>query len=191
MSLAAPPPSRPLTAEALMAMPDDGIERELIRGELREKPRIFGTPRHGCTLATVTYLLMVWLDQQPKPRGAILSGGAPFRLIREPITFLGIDVAYASANHVAATPDRQQFLDGPPVLAVEILSPSDTHGEIAEKVNLYLEVGSVVWVVDPDLCTINVYRPGQFPKMLTTQDELTGDPELSGFRVSVADVFGD
>jgi Uma2 family endonuclease len=191
MSLAAPPPTKQMTAEALMAMPDDGIDRELIRGELREKRRIFATPRESCVQATVTSLLMVWLMQQPKPRGEILSGGAPFRLIREPITFVGIDVAYASADQAAATRNRLEFVDGPPVLAVEVVAPSDTHGGIAEKVNLYLEVGSVLWLVDPDLSTITVHRPGQVPKMLTTHDELACDPELPGFKVSVAEVFDD
>jgi Uma2 family endonuclease len=191
MGLAAPPPSRPLTAEALMAMPEDGIDRELIRGELREKPAYLRSPGHSGAQAKIAYLLLVWLDRQTKPRGSIASGQAPFRLVREPVTFVGIDVAYASAEQVAAANDNKAFFDGPPVLAVEILSHSDTHGEITEKVDLYLEVGTVVWVVDPDSQTIMVRRPGQVPKMHTTQDDLTGDPELPGLRVSVADIFGD
>jgi Uma2 family endonuclease len=191
MSVAATPAPKPLTAEALMAMPDDGIERDLIRGELREKPITRRNPTHSTIEANVAFLLKLWLKQQPKPWGKIASGEAAFRLIREPVTFVGIDVAYASADQVAGTPSGQAFFDGPPVLAVEILSPSDRIGEIAEKVNLYLEVGTVVWVVDPDSSMIIVHRPGQLPAGLNTQDDLTGDPELPGFRVSVAEVFSD
>jgi len=191
MSVAAPPAPKPLTAEALMAMPNDGIERDLIRGELREKPMTRRNPRHSTVEANVVHLLKLWLDKQPRPRGKIASGEAGFRLLSDPITFVGIDVAYASADQVAATPRSQAFFDGPPVLAVEILSPSVTYGEIAEKVNLYLEVGTVVWVVDPDFRTIIVHRPRQSAETLSIHDELAGDPELPGFRVSVAEVFSD
>jgi hypothetical protein len=30
---------RPMTTEELLALPEDGFDRELIRGQLREKPR--------------------------------------------------------------------------------------------------------------------------------------------------------
>src|SRR4051812_32491393 len=122
MSLATPP-ARPMTAEELMALPDDGVERELIRGELREKPMTRRNPMHSEVEANIAHLLKHWLDQQPQPRGKVHSGEAAFRLRREPETFVGIDVAYASAELVAKTDKRKAFYDGQPVLAVEILSP--------------------------------------------------------------------
>ena len=58
-------------------------------------------------------------------------------------------MAYVSAEVAAREPDAAYF-EGPPVLAVEILSPSDTQEDIDEKVELYLETGvAIVWVVNP------------------------------------------
>ena len=72
-------------------------------------------------------------NNNPEPRGEILCGEAGFRFRGSPESLVGIDVAYASAELVAATGERQKILNGPPVLAVEILSPSDTHEEIVGK----------------------------------------------------------
>ena len=98
-------------------------------------------------------------------------------------------MAYLSAEMAAGRDPKLRFFDGPPVLAVEILSPSDKHENIVEKVKLYLEVGTTVWVVDPDFRTVHVHRPGQPVALFHDQQDLTGDPELPGFRVAVARLF--
>ncbi len=190
MSTATVPPERKtITAEQLMALPDDGVRREIIQGELRETPMTRRNWKHSGVEANISKLLGNWLDQQPEPRGRINSGEAGFRLRREPEVFVGIDVAYASAELVAATSRKQSFYDGPPVLAVEILSPSDTHEEVVEKIGLYLEVGSIVWEVDPDIRRVTVHRPGQPPQMFNETQELSGEPYLPGFRVPLARIF--
>jgi len=166
MSLAAPSPSRAMTAEELMALPEDGVDRELIRGALRKRPRTLSSRNHSETQASVVHLLKNWLHLQPSPRGKIHSAQAGFRLRREPESFVGIDVAYASAELVAKTDQASPFYDGPPVLAVEILSPSDRHEDVVEKVKLYLDVETVVWVLDPDFKTVSIHRPGQPPETL-------------------------
>lgn len=182
-------PARTWTAEALMALPDDGIERDLIRGVLRERPRTWQSPQHSGVEASVVFILSRWLDRRPEPRGRLHSGDVGFRLQREPETFLGIDVAYVSAAMIASMDPELPFYDGPPVLAVEILSPSDTHERIVEKVQLYLEVGTVVWIADPDFRTITVHRPGLEPEMFNVRQEISGEPYLPGFRVPVAQFF--
>ena len=65
---------------------------------------------------------------------------------------------------------------------MEILSPNDTHEEIVEMVSSYLEVGTVVWVIDPDLQTMTVYRPSGEVETLTVRQELSGEPII--FRAS-------
>jgi Uma2 family endonuclease len=120
----------------------------------------------------------------------IHSGEAGFRLIRDPETLVGIDVAYASAELAAATDDKLAFYDGAPVLAVEIFSPSDRHEEIVAKVGLYLEVGSVVWIVDPDFRNLTVHRRSQEPETLNARQELSGEPYLPGVKVGLSEIFG-
>jgi Uma2 family endonuclease len=70
-------------------------------------------------------------------------------------------VAYVSEELVAKTGDDARIYEGPPLLAVEILSPSDTHEDIASRITLYLRAGCAVWIIDPDVQTVTVYRSGQ------------------------------
>ena len=47
----------------------------------------------------------------------------------------------------------------------------------------------LVWVVDPELRTVTVYRNDVGPRVLTAKDRLTGEPALPGFRCKVAEFF--
>jgi Uma2 family endonuclease len=180
----------PVTTEELLAMPENGMERELIRGRLREKPMTRRNRRHSRTAGNVVYFLKDWLRQQPEPRGEVLAGDAGFRLRRDPDTTVGIDVAYISAELAAATPEKARLVEGAPVLAVEVLSPSNNWEEVTDKVREYLDAGvALVWVLDPVFRTVQVYRPAAEPEMVNATQELSGEPHLPGFRVAVAHLF--
>jgi Uma2 family endonuclease len=189
MSTATPP--RMLTTEEMLALPDDGMDRELIRGELRERPMTLRNRKHSRIEARISHDLLRWLDAQPEPHGEVVAGEAGFILRRDPDSSVGIDVAYVSAELAAATPERVAFYVGPPILAVEILSPSDTQEDIDEKIALYLETGVLlVWVVNPRFRTVIVSRPAAAPELFNETQELTAEPHLPGFRVAVAKFFG-
>lgn len=190
MSTATPAPAV-MTTEQMLALPEDGIDRELIRGELRESPMTMRNQKHSRVESKIVYALESWLRTQPEPRGLIVSGEAGFRLQRNPDSSVGIDVAYVSAEVVAATPDSAAFFEGVPVLAVEILSPSDTQERIDEKITLYAEVGvPLIWLVDPRLRTVLVLRPDAEPELFNVLQDLTAEPHLPGFRAPVAQFFG-
>jgi Uma2 family endonuclease len=82
-------------------------------------------------------------------------------------------------------------LGGPPILAVEILEPWDTHGDLVERIREYLDAGTVVWEVDPRFETVRVHQPGQLAVSFNASQELSADPYLPGFRVAVAAIFED
>jgi Uma2 family endonuclease len=179
-----------MTTEQLLALPDDGVERWLIRGRLREKPMTYRNRWHSRAMVRVAYFLEVWREQQPEPRGSVLGGEAGVRLTRDPDTTVGIDVVYISAEVAARNRDDTTIVDGVPVLAVEILSPNNTVEEINEKIDQYLEAGvPLVWIIDPHRRTVTICRPGQEPEFVNARQELSGEPELPGFRVRVADLF--
>ena len=90
--------SEAMTSEALLALPDNGTDRWLIRGELREKPMTVHNRLHSKITASVTTCLKNWRDAQPAPRGDVLCGEAGVRLTRDPDTTVGIDVVYVSAD---------------------------------------------------------------------------------------------
>ena len=143
---------------------------------------------HSEIEATIAMLLGNWLEDQPQPPGQGPQRRGGFRLRRDPETFVGIDVADVSAEMVAATDPTVGILRRPPVLAVEILSPSDQYGDVAEKVELYLEVGpSSGWSTRDSAASASTGRAGV--ESFNETQELSGEPELPGFRVRVAEFF--
>jgi Uma2 family endonuclease len=192
--MSAPAKEALMTTEELLAMPDDGVERWLIEGRLREARRegdmTYRNRWHSRIEARISQLLGDWLDQQPEPRGEVLSGEAGFRLLRDPDTTVGIDVAYVPPALAAEDPTDTTLVNGVPVLAVEILSPSDRVEEIDEKVDQYLRAGvRLVWLVDPHFRTVHVHRPDAEPELFNLRQELSAEPHLPGFRVPVARIF--
>ena len=191
MSIA--PAARKMTTEELLAMPDDGVERWLIRGELRENlasDMNRWSPDHGRTTINIGLFLKAWVRAQARPRGNVYGGDTVFKMRPDRESTVGIDVAYVSPELEARTPRRTKVIDGVPVLAAEVMSPSDKHEDVTEKIEEYLAVGvAIVWILDPDFDTVTVHRRNQQPQLFNRDAELTAEPELPGFRVLVADLF--
>ena len=181
-----------MTVEDLDALPDDdGVDRELIRGELRERERPMTRRNrfHTVVEANTAFHLKHW-QRQAGQQGAVASGEVGCIMRRDPDTSFGIDVAYFSQEVVEQQSDDTQMFEGAPVLAVEILSPSDKHVEVCEKVREYLDCGvSVVWVIDPDFRTVQVHRRGDPPEMFNQTMLLSGGSDLPGFEVPVVELF--
>jgi Uma2 family endonuclease len=180
----------PMTTEELLALPENGHDRWLIQGELRERPMPTRNRFHSYTMTRCARFLDTWLDMQPAPRGRILTGDAGVRLRRNPDTTFGIDVVYVSAEVLARQTANSTIIDGLPTLAVEILSPSDTIEDINDKIDALLEAGvPLVWIMDPFRRTVMAHSPGAEPMLFNSQQELTGEPHLPGFRVPVRSLF--
>ena len=82
------------------------------------------------------------------------------------------------------------FRPGAPDLAVEVMSPGDTKREVADKVAEWLEAGAaMVWVVDPKLRAVTVYRPFTDSVTLTAGDTLDGGDVVPGFQIAVSEIF--
>jgi Uma2 family endonuclease len=182
--------TRLMTTEEQLAVPDDGVERWLIEGQLRERPSTVRNRWHSRIMTRVAKFLDNWLDQQPQPRGSVLCGEAGCRLRRNPDTVVGIDVVYVSPEVATLGSEETTLIDGVPVLVVEILSPNDTQEEINDKIDVYLRAGvALVWVVDPHHRTVEIFRPGSEPDHVNVRQELSGEPHLTGFRVPVIQFF--
>lgn len=180
-----------MTSDDLFALrPSKKVDRWLFRGELRESKVTKRNPSHSGTVAAITRLVGNWLADRPKPRGKVYTGEVYFRIRKDPDTNVGIDVALSTPEQAAATGKKASYVDGPPVLAVEVLSPYDKHREIVETVFEYLDCGvKAVWVVDPYTETVVVHRPDRNPELFNAGHDLTGDPDLPGFRCRVAELF--
>ena len=102
------------------------------------------------------------------------------------------DVAFFAAAKLA----DPSVLDDPipelvPDLAVEVLSKTNTRGEMFAKRKDYFFAGvRLVWIVDPKARTVDVFTGVDAVEHLTAADTLTGGDVLPGFAAPVADVFG-
>jgi Uma2 family endonuclease len=77
-----------------------------------------------------------------------------------------------------------------PDLAVEVVSPNDSAGDLEEKLDDYLKAGvPLVWVVNLRSRTVMVYRRDGTVSRLRESDELSGEDIIPGFRCLVADIF--
>ena len=129
----------------------------------------------------------------------------PERVVRRVLTDLGYryrlnvrrlpgapDIAFIHKDHLPATEPEEAFWPGPPDLAVEVVSPGDTLGEVDEKVKAWLDASAaMVWVVNPHGRNVTVYRSSTDIKVLTENDDLDGQDVVPGFRCRVRDVFVD
>jgi len=179
-----------MTTEEFLGLPQDGMDRELIRGELKEKPMTYRNRFHTRAVANVSRLLGNWAQQRPAPEGEVHSGEVGCILRRNPDTTVGIDVAYFSAEVMTRQTEETTLIEGPPTLAVEVLSPSDRTEEIRDKVLEYLAAGvELVWIIDPYFHTVTIHRPAAPPEMFNTEETLSGGRILPGLEIAVADLF--
>ncbi|HUT11742.1 MAG TPA: Uma2 family endonuclease [Thermoguttaceae bacterium] len=158
---------------------------ELVRGEL-----VMMTPagfEHGCLTTTIAAPLANFVKQ--KGLGKVTGAETGFRIGRDPDTVRAPDVGFVRAERVPATLTTG-FFQGPPDLAVEVISPNDRAGDLLAKVQDWLGAGCrVVWVVDPGTRTVSVYRGEKQVTILTVSDEVTGEDVVPEFRLPVAEIF--
>ena len=179
-----------MTTEELLALPENGTDRWLIAGELRERPMTKRNRFHSRAMARVCKMLEDWLESQPQPRGQVLVGEAGVILARDPDTTVGIDVTYISAEVMARQTDESTMVEGVPTLVVEILSPSDTMEDVNEKIDVYLAAEvPIVWIIDPHRQLVTVHQPAKRSQLFNVGDELTTEPHLPGLRVPVERIF--
>ena len=179
-----------VTIEEFLALPDDGVERDLIYGQVREYGMTKRNRRHSKIEAHIVGYLHAWVQKNEPPRGAVHSGEVGCILSRDPSIVVGIDAAYFAAESAQEMTDETSMIIGPPVLAVEVLSPYDTIRDLDEKVTIYLKYGvALVWIVNPDFQTVTVFRPDAAPVLFNATQQLTAEPHLPGFSVPVAALF--
>lgn len=141
-------------------------------------------------MTNLSYCLIDWVRKQPEPRGKVYAGDVGCTLGSDPASVFGVDVAYLSAERLAQQIGGSTMIDGPPTLAVEILSPSNTIEEVEEKTRIYRQHGvALVWIVNPYSKFVIAYRPEGMPELFHFESKLPGNGVLPGFKVAVANLF--
>jgi Uma2 family endonuclease len=174
------------SADDLWALPDDGQRHELVKGELRTMAP--SNSAHGGVVANLTAPLGVYV--RSKKLGATLGAETGFIISRNPDTVRAPDIAFVRANRIPAGGLPEKFFPGPPDLAVEVVSPSDTVYEVEEKVEDWLAAGTtLVWIVNSRKRTVTIYASNQQPRVLNESDLLRGEDVIPGFEYPVKDIF--
>lgn len=177
---------REVTAKELLRMPDDGFRYELVRGELRRM-----TPA-GSVHGRIAMNFGTALNNHVKAHdlGTVYAAETGFRLTDDPDTVRAPDVAFVSRGRIEAVGEVEGYWPGAPDLAVEVISPADSHVEVEEKVFDWLEAGtSMVLTINPRRRSVTVYRSLADITILTEKDVLDGGEVVPGFRLAVREVF--
>ncbi len=139
--------------------------------------------RHGSLVYRIISLLADFLRQ--RKLGAVFSGSG-FLLSDEPAVVRAPDVAFVRADRAAhMRPD--EYFQGAPDLAIEVVSPSEVASELMRKVRQYLRAGSdTVWVVYPRTEEVHVFEASGAVRVLTGQQLLEAPEILPGFSAPVS-----
>jgi Uma2 family endonuclease len=198
--------ARSLTVEDFLALPDDGNRHEFVRGEVRSMPPPKGV--HGKIEARLIVVLGQYLDERARSLGwapeqgveacerlvGFLAGGEfgmRFTLPDDPNQIRGADVAYIPAEQLAQVDwDQEAYFPAVPALVIEVVSPTDSADDVAEKVQDYLAGGARrVWCVYPRLRRIHIHAADGPTRVLRHGDTLVDGDILPGFSLPLAWIF--
>ncbi|WP_017660797.1 Uma2 family endonuclease [Baaleninema simplex] len=165
-----------LTLEDFLALPQDDIAYELVNG--RAIPKMSPKFRHSRTQKKLLFLLEAWAIDHGfvQPEWAVT-------LKRNETDWVPVpDLLYVSFDRLSADWDEDAPCPVAPELAVEIVSPGQSFGAIAEKATAYLAAGVLrVWVVDPRDRSLTVFATDAMPKVYRDEETIADSqfPELS------------
>ena len=178
------PPVGCATEQDLLAREGEKPICELVDAVLVEKAMGFYESRLA---AVLLHFIEEYLDREDL--GVVLGADGLLRL--RPGLVRAPDVAFISWRRLpnrklpaAAIPDLA------PDLAVEILSRSNTAGEMERKLGEYLQAGAgLVWYIDSETRSARVYTSLDSVQVLAESDTLDGGAVLPGFEVPLRKLF--
>lgn len=184
MALLQKSPDKLITGEELLRMPDLG-PCELVDGRI--VPMTPTKLRHGAVESRVGSRLQVWADDTG--RGLVAGGEVGVYTRRNPDTVRAADFLFISNERLARC-SEDDYLEVPPELVVEVLSPDDRWKQVIKKVGEYFSVGVLrVWVFDPKKHRVLVYRSPENVRELGVGEILADEELLPGFSLPLAIVF--
>lgn len=155
---------------------------ELIEGTLVEKAMSYFESRLAMILV---WALETFLEQHPF--GYVVGPDAQTYVTDDKIRIP--DVSFVrwerTANHEVSDEPIGSIV---PDLAVEVLSPSNTTGEIeAKRQELFAGGMRLMWVLDPAKETVEVFTGVTNRQVLTERDSINGGDVIPGFQLAIRD----
>jgi Uma2 family endonuclease len=171
--------------EELLSMPDSG-HYELIDGELKER-----NVSVLSSLVASRIIRELGNHAEANRLGAVLPPDCGYRCFPwKPRRVRRADVSFIRADRLNDEVVSAGDCPIAPDLAVEVISPNDSAAELNLKVEEYLRAGvKLVWVIDPEIRTVDLYRSDGTTQRLRETDTLSGEDVLAGFECRVAALF--
>ena len=175
-----------LTADDLLAMPDDGKRYELIQGVLIEMP----PTSHNSSRVAVRFGRWIGNFAEEHDLGHDVGADAGIHIEHDPDTVRVPDYGFISYERAAQPPPLRGFAQVVPDLVVEVVSPSDRQPDIDAKTQMWLEAGvRLALVVYPKTREVHAHDDDGSVVRYGIGDTVEGDPVLPGFSCPVADIF--
>jgi Uma2 family endonuclease len=168
-----------LTYREYAALPDDGRRYEIHDGELSV------TAAPGMSHQEVSRRLLVLVLRHVEARNLGKVWYAPVDVILADDTVVQPDIVYVAREHLPAVHERG--IEGPPTLAIEILSPSTAAIDRIRKRDLYARHGvPYYWIVDQEARAVETYvlRAGGYELVLRADGvEPVSPPPFEGLAL--------
>jgi len=173
-----------LTYADYLLLPDDGYIYQIIDGELHMAPA--PSPYHQRISRNIEFLL--WSFVSKNGLGEILD--SPCDVVLSPQDIVQPDLLFISRDRSHIIGER--YIEGPPDLIVEILSPSTVELDRKHKKELYQRYGvKEYWIVDPNRKEVEVYtlEGGRYSLHGRFGANESLNSPLLGLTVSLREVF--
>ena len=176
---------RRATLKDLEALPDPG-GYELVGGELVERNTSIDSTETSFNVGGV-----LWAYVRANRLGRCFSSELGIQLHpNDPTHTRRADVSFVARARAPRV--EAGYLRIPPDLVVESVSPNDTAEDVLAKAREWLAHGvRMVWMIYPGAGQVQIYRPGERPRLLSGDDEITGEDVVPGFCTSIANFMPD
>lgn len=172
-----------LTLQEFLNLPEEDITYELINGEA--KPKMSPKRFHSRLTVALCLILTQWAEN----KGEVGVEWAVILKIRGKDWVPVPDLLYISYSRFPSDVIENEACPIPPDLAIEIISPDQSFGEMSAKATNYLDAGVMrVWVIDPKAKTVTIFYPDARPQTKRDIDSLE-DSLFPGLVISAAEIF--
>ena len=177
------------TYDDFVLFPDDGKRHEIIDGEhyVTQSPNL----RHQQLVGRLFFEIATFLKSHPGAGDVFLS---PLDVVLSNYDVVEPDLLFIAGDQAAIM--TEENIQGPPALVVEVLSKSTRKRDAQTKRRLFERTGvREYWLVDPELDTVQVFRPspeGKLPRVaeLTAEDgQALTTPLLPGCAIDLRELF--
>ena len=176
-----------LTADDLLAMPDDGKKYELVGGELIEMPP--PSFMHMVVTGNIGWLMATFNRQNDL--GFVDGPEAAAYIEQEPDTVRAADYALIARDRIPDPPPQRGYIFGLiPDLVVEVVSPGNSVTEAQHRAQMWMDAGvRLVLTAYIQTSEIHAHHDDGAVHVFGIADTLTCEPVLPGFACPVASIF--